>query len=382
MFDKYRSILLLAVCALFLGVYLSGGNVIGGAKQWDFRAHYFSVKAYEAGLNPYNNKDVNSVNDSRHFIYPQLTYPYHPVTFGFFRLFTKFEFPDALKIYFACNLLLLLVLIILWKDYFLKEKILILFFAVLWLFSFNNPIIIALRAANPAIFEAALVWVALAFLINNHSLPFLLLLAILSFFKGTPLILSPLVFLIPKDKKKIFFQIAAVLLLFGILFIWPYFSNPLLFNSYWNYASTVKETGIINPCSYAFIMDLAKWVGLGKSWAMINSTYALWGILILTVYIFIVRKLNWNKHKILIVFFTLLTYAIIAPRFKDYAYIQLLPISYFLITRNLGLIAVNLFGILTSRINLPYFIKHYHPFFAAVIGWGYLGFCLLRSKKL
>lgn len=108
MFNKYNSILLLAVCALFLWVYISGSNIIGGNKQWNFRASYFSTKASEAGLNPYNNRDVNRVNRSGYSIPAWLTYPYHPITLNYFKLFTKFEYNEALRIYLIYNLFLIL----------------------------------------------------------------------------------------------------------------------------------------------------------------------------------------------------------------------------------------------------------------------------------
>jgi hypothetical protein len=380
MFKKYNTILLLAVCALFLWVYVSGSNIIGGKRHWDFRAHYFSTKAYEAGLNPYNNRDVNRVNRSGYTIPAWMTYPYHPITLNYFKLFTKFEYDEALRIYLIYNLFLIFFLIILWKAYFIKENILILLFAILWLFSFNETIGIGLKAANPVFLETAIIWIAFAFLIHNRSLPFLILLGIISLFKGGPILLTPLVFLLPKDKKRIFFEFVAILTFFGIIILWPYFSNPLLFNSWLKYASNVKETGITNPCSYALIINLFKKIGLRESWFIINSTYALWVGMVMLAYMFVVKKLKWDANKILIIFFSLLTYAIIAPRFKDYAYIQLLPISYFLGIKNIGIMFFNLFGVFTRRIGLPFFIKQYHAFFAAVISWGYLAYYLLRSK--
>ena len=182
----------------------------------------------------------------------------------------------VVRCYIINNLFLVFLLIILWKVYFIKENTLILLFAILWLYSFNKTIIIGLRAANPVLLEAAIIWIAFVFLIHNRSLPFLILLGIIFLFKGSPILLAPLVFLLPKDKKRIFFEFVGVFLFFGIIFLWPYFSNPLLFSSYLKYVLSVKEIGIINPCSYALIMDLFKQIGLGESWFIINSIYALW----------------------------------------------------------------------------------------------------------
>ena len=281
-FNNYRTILLLAVCVLFLGIYLSNSTIISGIYHWDFRLHYFSTKAYEAGLNPYNNADVNRVNNSGYSIPPYHIYAYHPLTFNYFRLFTKFKYVNAQKIYFVFNLLLIFYLIILWKKYFLKDEISILLFAVVWLFSFNNPIKWGLISANTVFFETAIIWTALAFLINNRPLPFLSLLAIISFFKGSPLALTPLIFMLHKNNKKII-QFVVVLLLFFIFFIWPYFSNPTLYSSYWNGVLNLKETGVTNPCSYSFIMDFFRAIGLEGSWNLINSIYALWVLLIAAV---------------------------------------------------------------------------------------------------
>src|SRR5262249_10293765 len=101
-FTKHLNLaVLIAVLLLCLFALLRGRNAIGGRNQWDFTAHYFSAKAFQAGLNPYDNQAVNGVTTAPYVIPIGLTYPYHPYTLHYFRLFTWLPYPKALLVYMS-----------------------------------------------------------------------------------------------------------------------------------------------------------------------------------------------------------------------------------------------------------------------------------------
>lgn len=365
---KYLNlILLLFLCAVSLFFFLRDRNIIGLHNQWDFRTYYVSTKTFESGLDPYNNKDVNYINNTPYIIPSAQTYPYHPFTFPYFQIFTRFSYPQALKIYMLYNLLLIFLLIYLWKIFLFPEKLNVLIFLMILLFSFNSAIFRGLTAGNPAFFESTIIWLALIALMKEQRFIFLILISIISFFKGTPLILTFMFFFLPAKQKNI-----QIFLLFLTTFItiWlsPLWFAPQMFRNFWAYASNVREIGIINPCFYALAQDLLQIIAINTRW-IINGVYGIWILGIFSIYIFLIRGLNWKENKLMIVLFTLLTYALIVPRFKDYAYIQLLPVAYFLTIKHPGLLFLYLFEVLSEGIKLPSLIREYNPFFSAVVSW-------------
>jgi hypothetical protein len=381
---KYSNLVwLLLVCGALIGGLAANRHTIGGSHQWDFRAHYFSTKAWEAGLNPYNNIDANKCNTTPYRIPAYHTYPYHFFTFNYFRIFTTLEYPYAMIVYMCFNMLLILFLIFIWKVFFLPKKVSVLLFAVTLLFSFNSTLFLGLNAGNTALFEAAMVWLAFVFFTKNKPLIFLLLILTIAFFKGTPLLLTPLVLLLPGKTKNmrplVYFVLAAVM-----LWLSPVIFSPKLFADYWNYSSNVGETGIINPCSLALFTDFFRFLGWNSTWG-IRFFYGIWGVFVLTIFGLVIRRLTWDSQRVEIVFLTILTYALIIPRFKDYAYIQILPAAYFLMTRSFGILLLNLFGLFSEGTKLPYLVKNYYPFAALVVNWGYLCYilwCGARFRKL
>jgi len=372
-------ILLLLLCFFFLFIILINQNTIGGGNQWDFRSQYHAAKAYEAGLDPYDVNNANRFNNTPYTISWGHNYAYHPFALPYFQLFTKFPYSQAVMLYMLYTLALIFILIYLWKKFFLHEWVNIFIFSLVILFSFNKTLIIGLTSGNPAIFEAALLWLAFVFFCKNKPLLFLITISIVSFFKVTPILFSLMVFLLPGEKRN-FIPFLVILTISIIIWLAPLVLAPQLFSSFWNYSSNLRETGIINPCAYSFIMDIFQ-KGGWKNTGFMNSFYLGWITFVFFIYFLIIRKLNWKEVKNPLVFFSFLTYAIIIPRFKDYAYIQLIPISYFLIMKNLALLFFNLFGIFSQGLKLPYFIEQYHPFLVAIINWGFFAFILSNSEE-
>lgn len=370
---------LLTICLCFLCILIINRNTIGGSNQWDFRAHYFSAKAAEAGLNPYNNHDVNELNKTPYLIPPNLTYPYHPFTLVYFSIFTKLEYPFAIIAYMVFNISLILLLIVVLKKVFFPEQINVVLFTVNLLFSFNSALFLGLKAGNPAILEAFIIWLALASFVTNRPLVFLLLISTIAFFKGTPLVLASMIFLLPDKRKNVrlaFFLVLAVI----SLWLSPLLFSPRTFLDYWHYSSSVRETGIINPCAVSFLGDLFRSLHCNNL-GIKTLAYALWIVIISAIYFISIRKLNSKTQRVEMAILTIFTYALIVPRFKDYAYIQLLPASYFLMTRNSGMVFLNLFSLFAAGLKLPTLVADYYPFMAIVVNWGYLCYYLSREAN-
>ena len=152
------------------------------------------------------------------------------------------------------NISLILLLIVVLKKVFFPEQINVVLFTVNLLFSFNSALFLGLKAGNPAILEAFIIWLALASFVTNRPLVFLLLISTIAFFKGTPLVLASMIFLLPDKRKNVrlaFFLVLAVI----SLWLSPLLFSPRTFLDYWHYSSSVRETGIINPCAVSFLGD-------------------------------------------------------------------------------------------------------------------------------
>src|SRR5262245_3477538 len=371
-FTRYLNLaVLIAVLLLCLFALLRGRNAIGGRNQWDFTAHYFSAKAFQAGLNPYDNQAVNSVTTKPYVIPIEVTYPYHPYTLHYFRLFTWLPYPRALLVYMLYHLVLVLILPAVWQAFF-QEPFNIFLLLIQLLFSFNSTLFLALTAGNPAVFEAFVIWIALLAFIKDLPWLFLFFIVIISFFKGTPIVLTLMVFLLPAKWKN---AIPFVTMLTISLMIWlsPLLFSSKIFHDFWAYSSNVREFGISNPSSFAMIYQ----VFLEHAWfhnRMRNLIYSAWVLTVGFTYLWTIRKLSWNRSRVEMAFLTLLTYAIIVPRFKDYAYLQLIPVAYFLATKNPALLFSTLFALFIPAITikLPNLVSQYHPLIAAVVNWAYL----------
>lgn len=374
---RWDAAILLLVCALFVSVLMREFDTISDANQWDFRAAYFSAKAYEKGLNPYRNEEVNGLNDTPIPVHPYLTYTYHPYTLYYFRLFTWLPYPTAVAAYMAFNLALLLIVVGLWRRYFL-ERVNPLLFGVILVCSFNSALFMMLNSANTAVLEALLIWLALLAFSRDRPWPFLVLIAVISFVKGTPIVLSLMVFLLPGRRKNAL-PFLSVLLASALVWLSPLLFSPAIFRDWWSWASGIREVGRVNPSSWAFILDCVQ--GAGRERWFAHLGYLAWLAFVGATYIWLVRGRAPSAGRTELAFFTLLTYAVVVPRFKDYAFIQLIPVAYLLISKNPGLLLFHLFDYFTPGIDLPYFLKEYHPLMAAVIDWGYLGWLLSPARQ-
>jgi len=258
--------------------------------------------------------------------------------------------------------------------------------AVCLLLIFKQPIFAAVRSANFAIFEALLLWLALLALRCERPVLFLFPLLLASFFKVTPVVLSLTFFCLPKWRRHLP-GFAAGMLLGLVVWLGPLLTSAELFRSYVHYASTilVLEKGVhFNLSSYAFISDLLSRCGVKH-----NSYPALAYLLSIMLCglgtVVVLRKLNWERDKDTIIFLALLAYALTMPRFKDYAFIQLIPIAFSLSLRYPLLILLNISplslfaGDADSALG---FLTRYEPLLIVFINWCFLMFLCIRLPSI
>lgn len=375
-----KLVLLLTTCTLLLTVLLVNWKTVGGGNQWDFRAQYFETKAYYMRLNPYNHDVLVDVNDSPYETMGGNYFPYHPLAFNFFRLFTLLPYSSAADVFMVFLFLTLTALIVLWKEYIL-DHVDVLLFPVFLAFSFNCTLVIGLECGNIAALEALFIWLALLAFIKNRPWLFLLAIASISFFKMFPLLLTPMVFLLP-DKRKNLISFGTVMLVTALLWFSPMLYDPVLFQARSQMLKfyAFLDLGRINPCSMSLLIDLLQIVGQDQTLQR-SIAYIIWLTVILGIYYLIIRKMDWEKERKELAFFTLLTYALAAPRFKHYAYLQLVPVAYYLFSRNPGLLVFDILRLLMPNVKLPFLLNEYHPMLALGVNWAYLGWIIVQQKN-
>ncbi|MCX5714128.1 MAG: hypothetical protein NT033_04835 [Candidatus Omnitrophica bacterium] len=166
-----------------------------------------------------------------------------------------------------------------------------------------------------------------------------------------------------------------------------FFAPQLVNNFSVNALETFSEKGIINPCTFALVQEIVDFLpkGLGAVYHRLIFIFIYFAVLATVILLSLKAILKINSQKIedkgkWLVFFICLVYALVAPRFKDYSYIILIPPTYFIMQKMRGIKAGTLFFVLVilsaKGVTLPgfdyicYFLWNYYPLFLAFMVWG------------
>ncbi len=143
------------------------------------------------------------------------------------------------------------------------------------------------------------------------------------------------------------------------------------------------ERGLNNPSSLAFVRDVFDKLRLGGHSVWATAAY---GAIVLVVVgvswraIAARRDCELAERRRLAAFLFCLVYALVAPRFKNYSYIVLIPVSYWIISRPAfaRYFAVWFLAIVVpveavmQKAGLPQIIYGYWPLLMAVVIWAVL----------
>jgi hypothetical protein len=300
--------------------------------QRDFQTYYYAGKAIAEDLNPYD-LDVLSRLASTPLVH-KFVYP--PITLPLFKFLPLIEYTTAYYLYLVIKGIALIGLFVLWKNSFLPRAGLT--FLLFCLIAYNSAIYIDFRVGNISIFEQILLWTSFLFLIREQTLKSALLILVVSCFKITPILFLSLL-LLSKDKRRHFY-IIGVFVVFLIIHGVSCLVTQSLFSSFIASLSGMDERGVINPSSFAFILDVLGFVeanfGIRMSNLLQFSVFSVIVAIILFISIKIFVMFRFNEKPALKkvgIFFACLVYALIIPRFKAYSYILLLVPTYFILYR-------------------------------------------------
>ncbi len=347
--------------------------------QWDFRTHRKAAEIFASGLDPYDSN----------ILFPQaqttFLYNYPPVTLYFYKFFTQYSFKTAFHIFLIAKCILLIGLIYFWKKEFFKTNTYALF-GLFCLLAFNSAVYRDLIAGNINLVEQVFLWIAFFFYIKQRLMLFCVFCLMAASFKMTPTFFLILL-LLADNKKKYQYFVYSGLAFFAYLLV-QYLIVPDMFTSaIKNAFAVVSERGNIVPSTFTLISDVFKW--LSKNAGLATPPAIQFAIL--AVFAAAVIMLTYRAHArlkstkvenrpMLEVFLVCLVYALIHPRFKDYAYILLIVPAYYIIMNN-RFTKANPFVIFFAVLVYPPFIVpgteiifmffwKYYPLMIAYAIWG------------
>lgn len=348
--------------------------------QWDFRTHRKAAEIFASGSDPYDPKVLINQKDAN-FLY---TYP--PVTLGFYWLFTLTSYETAFHIFLFVKCILLIGLIVFWKRAFLGQEGDSLFY-LFSLLAFNCAIFADLIAGNINLVEQILLWVAFFFYLKGRWALFCMFVLLAAGFKMTPIFFLVLLLFCDHEKKYIYLVGAGSIFLLYLLI--QYLILPDMFTSFIRNALTVVgESGAVGPSTEKFVKEIFRVIA--KMFGPVSPaliTAVVIGLAAVVVFLsgraclLLKRSLADHEDYLkLILFLVCLIYALIHPRFKDYAYMLLIVPSYYIMkniryTRAFPFLFV--FAILASpHLMLPgidvlsSIVWRYFPLIIAYTIWG------------
>ena len=298
--------------------------------QWDFKTYYYAVKVYEAGGNPWNQEELTrAAGDWVHpFIYPR-------PTLAFFRLFAFGDLATGKALFLTVKLACAAAMALLWLTCFVRPGGRGWFLAFLAV-GFNAALARDLVSGNVSLLEQTLIWFGVWALLRGRPAWFCLLVLLAAQFKILPVCLLLLVLLTDSPRK--WRWLAGGAAAAGLIAVGVYLSNPQAAAMFWHASTALGTTdpgGAVNPSSLALLRDLALAVveQLSGPEVELARSAGLWayGVCAVALVVGLVRRVRAGGDRFDLragLFCSLLTYALLMPRMKDYAYVLLLPAAF------------------------------------------------------
>jgi len=366
-----------------------------GEYEGDFSMYYWTAKAYEAGIDPYDRKAVEAMS-GRHIT----QFYYFPLSIHVFRPFTRLPHNTARILFLLLQCVMLVYVVCLWQRVFLREPT-DTWFLLFCLLAFNASIYADLATGNVAIIEQAFLWTAFYCFLRNQPVKFAVFLALASIFKIVLLFFLLLIPFARKDQRLPFLAalggVGTTILVFTALTD-AELAGRFVFNLP-SILSLPSEQGIINPSSLAFFKTVRGSLtasGVLTSPGLVQwPLYICWVVFVFAVSWRFLRKTDGadTDNTIWAINFLCLVLALVSPRFKDYSYMLLLVPTYFLLKRTTVIKPYHLGFILcilsVHHIMLPGLRKFtvalwiYYPLALALLVWiAYvLEFCARKTIR-
>lgn len=320
--NRRKAALLAAALAVAAAFLAKPGRV------WDLRIYEACARELRAGGNPYS-RNVVIEGDSYPCMYPPLAIDlYRPAA-----ALADWRPSASVRVWNALQVLFFLGTLWLWRRFFFDDgpDEARLLFA---LFGFGGPLFVALHSGNGAMFESLLVWAALALYAAGREAGFVLTVAAAAMIKLQPAAFFAVPLLRPRPAWRYFLLgVAAFLLLFALNEAF----HPGLLSAFrarladssegWRF-----ERGPNNCSVLGFLEHLLETAfrdrPLAVAWS--RRLFVPWALCVTAGTAAALRRVwasgapeaSARRETVLL---ACAAYALLAPRFKDYAYLLLLP---------------------------------------------------------
>jgi hypothetical protein len=304
--------------------------------QWDFQTYYYASLAFAQDRNPYDLEVLSQTANSP----ISLKFMYPPHTLVLLQWTTWLTYNQAHVAWLVIKGLFLLALLSVWSVLLEKERPGVVFFAFAAV-AFNSTIIADLTTGNITIVEQAFLWTAFLAFARGRLMIFAVCVAAGSFFKVTNALFLGLLFFVP-SRRNLTALVAGTLGTVAPLAV-SYLQWPRLFQAFLQNANVLAdplERGAKNPCLSAFLLSAAEVLKDTTGWEIspwaIALVFGIHAVLALAITATVIRRylaLQREDRYLVALSLACLVYPLVVPRFKNYAFIQLIPPAYVLLRR-------------------------------------------------
>ncbi len=290
--------------------------------QWDVIVYWWGGRAFAHGQSPYGA--IPGQPEYLHFVYPPIVAP----------LFAPLAIlkPNVAKLlWITLKAIAFWVTIRLWRRALGTEQQAVppVFF---FTFAFGSAALVDFTAGNIAVFEQLVLWLAFAALLAQRRWTFALLVVLAAQCKLTPVFFLGLLLVVDERPHwRPFLGGSALMaaLVGANVVLFPAQTREFLAG-----VSSLGERGWGDPSTLGVMQDLVDQLR-GLRLPLPDATaYALYlaaaaFILAQTVRWWRAQRVAGTARPVEIVLVTLVTYALVMPRMKDYSYVALLPVAWY-----------------------------------------------------
>jgi len=342
--------------------------------QWDVMVYWWGGRAFAHGVSPYG--PIPRQPEYLHFVYP-------PLVAALFAPLSVLNVSAAKVSWLVLKLAAFVGTVRLWQRRITvtQDVVPALFY---FTFAFGSAALVDFTSGNIAIFEQLLLWMGFASLLSGRSWTFALLVVVAAQAKLTPVFFLGLLLVI--DERPRWAPFFGGSLLFAMCvganaIVLPDQSREFLAS-----ISALGERGWGDPSTLGVMEDLVDQLrGLRLPLPAVTA-HLLYLTAIATVVALTVRwwrtRLAAAAHDpLLTVLVTIAVYALVMPRMKDYSYVALLPVGWYVLairrelTASLAVLAVLVPRPLPQlKLWLPMVpqVYTYAPLIAALVLWSML----------
>jgi hypothetical protein len=296
-----------------------------GTYQWDVFVYWWGGRAFVAGRSPYGAIPGQPVY--LHFVYP-------PLLAAVFSPMAALSVSTTKVAWITLKAAAFLATIRIWTRATAVRSIPVppVFF---FTFAFGAAALVDFTAGNIAIFEQLALWLGFMALLANRPWWFAIAVALTAQFKLTPVFFLGILLVI--DQRPKWAPFVGGSLLFLALFGANFVLMPALSREFLTSVQSLGERGWGDPSMLGVMQDLVdqmQGVGIPVAPAVAYLLYVAAVIIILAITVRWWRSRGSIRQtdRIVIILVSIAVYALVMPRMKDYSYVALFPVGWYVLS--------------------------------------------------